>query len=216
MQASRSRCSAANVEIETIAQRLAGKSHARHASYERDFAGLLTLLSPRIAGLIRQYRLDDMYEDAHQAAALGVHRALTSYNSDKASFGTHATWQIRGELQSLRHRMRLDQRASARNAGVTTVSLDAHSDRVADAPVLEIVDEAAERRAERSASDTMALSLMDRLLEQLRASGDERKILHCHLLDRDPEGELVGSHTSEQRRQIVRRTFRNCRKVMAI
>ncbi len=148
--------SAGNGAIERLALRLAGSAQSGDPAYERDFVGLLVLLSPRIARLIRQYRLDDLREDAEQAAAIGLHRALTSFDPDKAGFGTHATWQIRGELQSLRHRMRLDQRRSAVNSGINTVSLEAVGTEQGDGErVLEFVDPAAQSRVEGGASDAM-------------------------------------------------------------
>ncbi len=98
---------------------------ARHRRvFDRDFAALLALMLPRIKRLIVQYRMLDIADDAQQAAAIGVYRALQTYDPAKASFVTHATWQMRGELQSLRHRVRLDQRRSAVSAGISTVSLD--------------------------------------------------------------------------------------------
>lgn len=205
----------ASQTIEQTAQRLTKCRRTRRTAYSRDFAGLLALLSPRIARLIRQYRLGDMQEDAEQAAAIGVHRALISYEPTKAQFSTHVTWQIRGELQGLRHRMRLDQRASARNAGVSTVSLDAINAAGDHGPVFEVMDDTSLPRAERGASDTMALSLMNRLLDRLDAPAEEREIVLDHLLDRECRSEAKLRRTSEQRRQVMRRTYRNCVKVIA-
>ncbi|MEM8724212.1 MAG: sigma factor, partial [Pseudomonadota bacterium] len=118
-----------------------------------------------------------MRDDAQQAAAIGVHRALASFDPDKARFTTHVTWQIRGELQSLRHRMRLDQRNSARNAGITTCSLDDLNAQPNENAPFEIVDESAVCRTESGASDGMALALMDRLLTTLDAPETEREIV---------------------------------------
>ncbi|MEM9501117.1 MAG: hypothetical protein AAF941_04660 [Pseudomonadota bacterium] len=201
-----------NETIEKIAQRLS-ENDATTNAYERDFAGLLAMLIPRIAKLIRQYRLEDMREDAEQAAAIGVHRALLSFDREKARFATHVTWQIRGELQSLRHRMRLDQRTSAKNAGVMTVSLEALGNSGEERLVVEIADDAALPLAESGASDAMALSLMNSLLDRLESPAEERAILLEHLLDRDSANATV--RTRERRRQIVRRTYRNCIKMIA-
>lgn len=187
-----------------------GRAPSRCAA-DRAFAQLLELLHPRIARLIRQYRLEDLREDAEQAAAIGVHRALLTYDPAKASFATHATWQMRGELQSLRHRMRLDQRRSARNAGVRTVSLDsiaASEPATADTHPLELVDDAALQRAESAASDHMAGVLLTRLLERIRAPLHERPIVRDHVLGDGISAGARSAPSPEQRRQIIRRTMR--------
>lgn len=207
--------SALTDQIEQVARQLSKGGSCKRSDNSREFECLLTLLSARIAGLIRQYRLGDMREDARQAAAIGVHRAVSTFDPEKARFTTYATWQIRAELQSLRHRMRLDQRASARNAGMKTVSLDSLNVGTDGFAVFEIIDEAALPRIERAASDRLATTLMDRLLDQLDAPEGERAILYDHLFDREPATEAQTGRTSEQRRQIVRRTLRNCAKVMA-
>ncbi len=152
---------------------------------DRDFGALLQLLRPRIGRLIAQYRLLDMVEDAEQAAAIGVHRALETYDPAQASFATHATWQMRGELQGLRHRMRLDQRRSAKSAGVMTVSLESLASPEAGpnqpgAPY-EIVDEAALQRTECAASDHMAGVMLDRMLDRLSAPLHERVIVQQYV-----------------------------------
>ncbi|MGB3470656.1 MAG: sigma factor [Erythrobacter sp.] len=147
---------------------------------DRAFTDMLEALRPRIIRLIAQYALTDMREDAEQAAAIGVHRALQTFDPAQASFATHATWQIRGELQSLRHRMRLDQRRSAMSAGLTTVSLEALS---AAGEPLGLSDTAALEATESAASDAMAQRLAERLLDRAHASGDERAIMFEYLFD---------------------------------
>jgi len=158
---------------------------------DRAFTDMLESLRPRILRLIAQYRLTDMPEDAEQAAAIGVHRALQTFDPAQASFATHATWQIRGELQSLRHRMRLDQRRSAISAGLTTVSIEALSGAgepfdLPDAPALEAVESAA--------SDVMAQHLAERLLHHARANANERAIMFDYLFDGSKRDEQQHSH----------------------
>ncbi len=201
--------------IEQIAARLSASDCQGDTGYGREFADLLTLMSPRVARLIRQYRLGDMREDAEQAAAIGLHRALTTFEPAKAQFSTHATWQIRGELQGLRHRMRLDQRRSAVAAGISTVSLEALSVKDEDVHAFEIVDEGALPRVESAASDCMTWSLLTQLLDQLEAPWHERAVLHDHLFDTYRAPKAESERTPEQRRQIVRRTLRNCAKAVA-
>ncbi len=188
---------------------------ARGSQSDCGFAQLLELLRPRIRRLALQYGLSDMLDDAAQAAAIGVHRALDTFDPTQASFSTHVSWQIRGELQSLRHRMRLDQRRSAVNAGASTVSLDALT--VPDsATPFEVVDETAHARTERGASDTMVHAMMENLLDRLSSPEEERIIMYDMLFDRESSTEARSERTPEQRRQIVRRTWRNCIKVLAV
>ncbi|MBV7265659.1 sigma factor [Erythrobacter ani] len=205
--------------IERIAHRLSAGSGTAYGSTGRDqaFVELLALLAPRIAGMIRRYGLSDMRDDAEQVAALGVHRALATYDPAKASFSTHATWQIRGELQGLRHRMRLDQRRGARRTGIRTVSIEALQVRSAlgvSARDFEVVDESALERSERAASDSLTHIVVDQLLERLSAPEHERAIVIEYLFERELKPAEAGHRSSEQRRQIVRRTFRNCAKIM--
>lgn len=203
--------------IETIALRVAaGAEHETEADKESLFASLLLLLGARIARLIRQYGLGDMREDAEQVAAIGVHRALMTFDPQRARFSTHVTWQIRGELQGLRHRVRLDQRRSAISAGITTVSLDALSNWNARGSEFEIVDHTSLARIEGGASNAMSQRLIDRLLDKIGSPENERQIVSDHLFDREPSSFERAKRTSEQRRQIVRRTLRNCAKAMAV
>lgn len=202
--------------IEQLASTLRPASRRSKRMYEREFSRLLGLLSPRIGRLIRQYRLGDLQDDAQQAAAIGVHRALATFDPAKARFSTHVTWQIRGELQGLRHRMRLDQRRSAVAAGANTVSLEALRSTGDDARTFEIVDDSAMQRAEGGASDLMAWSLIKRLMDQLDSPPDERLIVRQHIFDCEPDARVTAGGTREQRRQIVRRTMRNCAKVLEV
>ncbi|MEP3052172.1 MAG: sigma factor [Erythrobacter sp.] len=211
--------SAASQRIEDCAEQIwqDRRSHGA-AKWDRAsncaFAELLRRLKPRIRALIRQYGLTDMIEDAEQAGAIGVHRALSSFDPAKARFSTHVTWQIRGELQSLRHRTRLDQRRSARSAGMVTVSLEALGG-MEDGTPFEIIDNDAFARTEQGANENMVHTMMDQLLDRLGAPEDERAIMYDTLYDRDPGADANQERSSEQRRQVVRRTWRNCIKVMA-
>lgn len=175
---------------------------------ERLFAELLVLMRPRIARLVRQYGLADMAEDAQQVAAIGLHRALATFDPDRARFVTHAGWQMRGELQGLRHRVRLDQRRSARAAGIVTVALD--EARGPDALIYQIADEHALPQTESAASEAMAAAVLTRLLDRIHAPAEVRAVLVDNLWDRDrPDSQ----RTPEQRRQVVRRTLRHCIRV---
>ncbi len=198
------------VERVQLARRLSlGQPSAQE---DREFKRLLDLLSLRIEHLIRTYALIDMLEDARQACAIAVLRALESYDPRQARFSTHVTWQLRGELQSLRHRVRLDQRRSARTAGVTTVRLETLGNE--GMQPLEIVDDLALMKTEAGASHTMVLRMLDTLLDELHAPEHERRIVHDHMLDREPQV-CANGFTAEQRRQITRRTYRNCAKLVA-
>lgn len=206
-------------ELDHLAQLLADmpRPDGPRGPHRRDriFVRLFECLGPRIRHLIQRYGLSDMREDAEQACAIGVHRALENYDPAKSRFTTHVTWQLRGELQGLRHRMRLDQRQSARSAQIRTVSLDAlTAEREERAEPIQIVDEGALASTERSCSDALAVRCLARLMDRIGSPALERTIVLEALFERDGDAVRHGK-TREQRRQIVRRTFRNCAKVMA-
>lgn len=175
---------------------------------DRHFARILQLLEPRIAWLTRRYGLTAMREDAAQACAIGIHRAVQDWDPDKARFVTLAHWQMRGELQSLRHRMVLDQRQSARSAGVRTVSMIGPDGRER-AEAAALPDGEALVMVERGASDAMVRALIQKLLAQIGSPREERELVLETLFAENPPAGL-DRKASEQRRQIVRRTFRNC------
>ena len=185
------------------------------ARWEARFAVLLELLAPRIGHLIRTYGLADWREDAEQVCAIGVFRALESYDPGKAHFTTHVTWQLRGELQSLRHRVRLDQRQSARSASARTVSLEGLGAAAGqDNAIFEIVDEGSLTRTESGASDHLAGSMLAKLLERLDAPTEERRIVLQSIFGENSD--MAPDRTMRERhRQIMRRTFRNCAKLLA-
>lgn len=208
-----------NAALEHCAQRIAAQRRNGTRETDQEFETLLMLLGATIVRQVRQYGLLDLRDDAEQCAAIGVHRALESFDPAKARFSTHVTWQIRGELQSLRHRVRLDQRRSAKGVGATTLSLESLgaglSASAAQPTAFEIVDETARKRAESGASDYMTKRVMERLLDGIDAPPDERKIVFENLYDCAPEQRKFSAKTREQRRQIVRRTNRNCIKLLA-
>jgi hypothetical protein len=75
-----------------------------------------------------------------------------------------ALLQLRGELQRLRHRVRLDQRDSDKSAGARTISIEQQSaDGAGDAFM--IVDEVALIRTESGASRILALRCATALLD---------------------------------------------------
>lgn len=187
------------------------RPHWVRAASDRLYRRILALLSPRIRQLTRRYALGDMADDAAQACAIGVHRALATYDPRRACFSTHVTWAMRGELQSLRHRVRLDQRDSAKAAGVCTVSLDGMSGDDGQA-VFDIVDDASMGRAERAVSDMTTRSVILQLMERIDSPEEERRIVLDSLFDRESPARLPRKEC-ERRRQIVRRTYRNCAKV---
>lgn len=221
----------------------ASRGHAR-AEADRHFVRALHLIAPRIRHFTRTYGLLDHAEDAAQACAIALHRAIDLYDPLQSRFTTFVNWQLRGELQALRFRLRADRRASARKVGAVTVSLDAMlADGNADLAAL--TDAEALARTEALAAETLARracgTLLDdhyavvrrRALRQYErrsaprgreaikpgtiAPHDidridarirlERATVTAHLLGED---DLPGDSplTSEQRRQIARRTLR--------
>lgn len=140
----------------------------QRANVDRAFAGILKLIAPRIRHFIRQYGLVAHWEDAEQCCAIAVHRAIEAYEPAKAQFTTFVNWQIRGELQSLRFRLMTDQRPSAKKVEAMTISLNAltsGSEGEEGSIEVTIEDEEALGRTEAAASDYLAESAMDSLID---------------------------------------------------
>lgn len=163
------------------------QTRRQRACVDHAFAGILKLIAPRIRHFIRQYGLAGHWDDAEQCCAIAVHRAIQSYEPEKAQFTTFVNWQIRGELQSLRFRVMTDQRPSARKVEATTVSLDAITggeDGEGLSILSAIADEDALGRTEAGASDYLAKAAMNALtesyVEHLRNSGLERIRRRAH------------------------------------
>lgn len=103
----------------------AGPTARQRATIDKAFARIMNLIAPRVRHFIRQYGLVAHWDDAEQACAIAVHRAIQAYDPEKAQFTTFVNWQIRGELQGLRFRVMTDQRPSAKKVDATTVSINA-------------------------------------------------------------------------------------------
>ncbi|EZP48690.1 sigma factor [Sphingomonas sp. RIT328] len=160
-----------------------GERASARSRYEEDkaFLRIMKLIAPRVRHFIRQYGLVAHWDDAEQACAIGVHRAIQAYDPEKAQFTTFVNWQIRGELQSLRFRLMTDQRISAQKVHATTVSL--HLSTVGpegEETTLEslIQDDVAQIEVEMRASDYLArktlTTLVDGYIDQLRHIGEEQ------------------------------------------
>jgi RNA polymerase sigma-32 factor len=178
-------------EVATIRGLLAEQSEAselpgpKRIEIDRSFARIMALIAPRIRHFTRQYGLTDMREDAQQACAIAVHRAIEAFDPAKSRFTTFVSWQLRGELQGLRFRMRTDQRGSARRVQATTVSLDALHGEMGVSLAEMLVDEEAQERTESLASEAMTRSTCHALLDdyfgqmfQLGARRIEREAVH--------------------------------------
>ncbi|MBB3989958.1 sigma factor [Croceicoccus naphthovorans] len=139
---------------------------------DRIFARIMRLIAPRVRHFTRAYGLVDMAEDAEQACAIGVHRAIDAYDPDRARFTTFVNWQLRCELQALRHRVRLDSRDSAKRIGARTVSLDALA--ASDGTVFDVEDDAATDRVEASAADRIAEESFEAMLDAYEAKMRDR------------------------------------------
>lgn len=174
---------------------------------DRHVARLLRLLAPRIRYLTRSYGLTDAEDDARQACAIGLIRAVEMYDPAKASFTTLVTWQLRGELQGLRHRLRLDQRGSARAVGACTISLDGIA-------ALSLEDADAQDRAEALAAQVLARRACGQLLDEHLAAGSPDRLIRDHaitlrhMVGREEDAPEPDGLDPEQRRQIARRTIR--------
>ena len=75
------------------------------AMIDRHFARILALISSRIRHFTKVYGLLAHADDSALACAIGVWRAIESYEPAKARFTTFVNWQLRGELQGLRYRL---------------------------------------------------------------------------------------------------------------
>ena len=187
-------------------------SPRQRAVVDHHFARLLRLLGSRIRHFVRVYGLLDHREDAEQACAIGVLRAVEAFDPARARFTTLVNWQLRGELQSLRHRVRLDARESAKAVGARTISLEGLAD-AGGLSAWDLADDSAEARAESLAAEAMARRLCGTLLDahfadpRHRPRTAERPIIEAALLG-DDEDASDGPLTPEQRRQITRRTMR--------
>ncbi|HEY0044537.1 MAG TPA: sigma factor [Allosphingosinicella sp.] len=153
----------------------------QRANVDRAFASILKLIAPRIRHFIRQYGLVAYWEDAEQAAAIAVHRAIEAYDPEKAQFTTFVNWQIRGEMQSLRFRLMTDQRSSAKKVEALTISisdLGRSHDGEDSGFEATIEDEDSLERTEAGASAYLAQAatrtLIDEYVEHLRKTGVEQ------------------------------------------
>ncbi|MBL0769346.1 RNA polymerase subunit sigma-70 [Sphingopyxis sp. DHUNG17] len=129
---------------------------------DRCFARLAALLAPRVRYFTRRYGLSDVAEDAEQACAIALHRAVGQYDPCRARFTTFIDWQIRAELQALRTRLYGDRRSAGRRRVGAWLSLDALR---ADGADDWLADEEAEDATEAAASDCLAQCVTDRLVD---------------------------------------------------
>ncbi len=130
------------------------------ANLDRAFARLAMLAAPRVRYFTRAYGLSDVAEDAQQVCAIALHRAAERYDPARARFTTYVNWQLRAELQALRHRLHGDQRCAGRRQVGATLSLDALLDDGADGW---LADPEAEAATEQAAADGLADLVADRL-----------------------------------------------------
>lgn len=130
---------------------------------DRAFARLAALAAPRIRYFTRTYGLADVADDAAQVCAIALHRAAERYDPARARFTTYINWQLRAELQALRHRLHGDQRCAGRRDVTAMLSLDALEDGGAGDW---LVDPAAEPATEQGAADGLASLVADRLVAE--------------------------------------------------
>ncbi len=187
---------------------------------DRAFVRLAARAAPRIRHFTRAYGLTDVAEDAAQACWVALHRAAERYDPARARFTTYVNWQLRAELQALRHRLHGDQRCAGRRRVTATLSLDAlHEDGAGDW----LIDPAAETATEQGAADGLAALLADRLVSDwarrrravLRRGprgGDERiearvaaerALVHHHLMVTETADRLRESDRHTVRRAVA-------------
>lgn len=180
---------------------------------DRSFARLAALVAPRIRYFTRRYGLADVAEDAAQACAIALHRAAEHYDPARARFTTYVTWQLRAELQALRHRLHGDQRCAGRRHVTATLSLDALQTEGIDEW---LVDPAAEFETAQGAADNLAARLADRLVkdwaDRRRARlcgsrGDVRLAAEKALVRRHLTVNAAVERLRESDRHVVRRAL---------
>lgn len=177
----------------------------QRANIDRAFNQILKLIAPRIRHFIHQYGLGAHWEDAEQCCAIAVHRAIHSYDPEKAQFTTFINWQIRGELQGLRFRVMVDQRPSARKVAATTVSLHGITNNVdGEEMSLEAIieDEDALIRTESAASDYLAASATKALLDVFVANARSAAV---EALRKRPAAKRLPANPAERAELNVRR-----------
>ncbi|AJA11265.1 sigma-70 region 2 [Sphingopyxis fribergensis] len=186
---------------------------------DRAFVRLAALAAPRIRYFTRTYGLADVADDAEQVCAIALHRAAERYDPARARFTTYINWQLRAELQALRHRLHGDQRCAGRRDVTAMLSLDALEEGGDDNW---LVDPAAEPATEQGAADGLANLVAERLVAEwtarrraglsraCRADGDriEARVAAEQALVRD---QLMVSDAVERLREsdrhIVRRAL---------
>lgn len=180
---------------------------------DRSFARLAALVAPRIRYFTRRYGLADVAEDAAQACAIALHRAAEHYDPARARFTTYVTWQLRAELQALRHRLHGDQRCAGRRHVTATLSLDALQTEGIDEW---LVDPAAEFETAQGAADNLAARLADRLVEDWAdrrrarlcgSRGDVRLAAEKALVRRHLTVNAAVERLRESDRHVVRRAL---------
>ena len=193
-----------------------GRSNTRtRVAIDRAFAYLFKLSSPRIRHFIAQYGLADYREDAEQACAIAIHRAAENYDSTKAKFTTFLNWQLRGELQGLRFRLRIDQRASAKKVKAVTVSFESLKSEEGSSFDQFIVDEDSQNRTEILAANYLAERTADVLIgayietRPVARVKRDRAILWRHLVGTVLSDEAKDASISQEcERAVVRRAKR--------
>jgi RNA polymerase sigma-32 factor len=183
----------------------ARRTPRQRANIDRAFSQILKLIAPRIRHFIRQYGLVAHWEDAEQCCAIAVHRAIHSYDPEKAQFTTFINWQIRGELQGLRFRLMIDQRPSARKVAATTVSMHGITSNIdGEEMSLESIIEDADalHRTESAASDYLAKSATAALLDVFVANARSAAI---EALRKRPCAKRLPANPAERAEMTVRR-----------
>ena len=182
----------------------AAPSPRRRVEADRAFAQLAALAAPRVRYFIRRYGLVGATEDAEQAGAIALHRAVETYDPLRARFTTHVNWRIRAELQALRHRL------YGSRTGGTPILLSLDAPDMAD----DLTDPDAEIATECGAAALLAARMADRLADDWarRCGGAmrrgsarlvaDRALVRRQLIPGDNEARLSAAD-----RHVVRRAF---------
>lgn len=203
---------------------------------DRAFSRLHRIMVLRLGRAIGNGRYHDAMDDAGQALAIGLHKAIGTYDPSRAQFVTHATWAIRAELKTLGWQLHVDQRPCNRDRGVRTVSGHAATGSGDESAELfdRLADEGAEVAVERAASDTMTSRMLSLLIARRHAvelaehqvAWLERHVAPNHIgvrqrqlfADQARDAELVQAHVLGQQdsRELAQATGLTARQVEQI
>lgn len=184
---------------------------AERTRADRAFARLHRQMVARLGRAIGGGRFHGAADDAEQAVAIGLVKALDTYDPARAKFVTHATWAVRAELKTLGWQLHVDQRPCNRDRGVRTVSGHAPTGGGEAAGELfdQLADAAAQPACERRAADSFAARMLEAIVERRH-----RREAACHEREWDARA-VPAPKRAERHAALVARQRRDAALVRA-